>query len=207
MQSTRIFFSLTSLLRLEPVLHRFGEVGGGDVVSALEVGDGAGEFDEAIVGAGGETHGRDGLPQKVFAGLVEGAELAEEGAIHLGIGENTLSFKTFPLDIAGALDAGADVETFLGIARGFELVEGDARNLDVEVDSVHDGTGDARFVATRFAGRAGAEALGVAQVPTGAGIHGGDQDEARGKVKRSFGAGDGDVAILEGLPQIFQDTL
>lgn len=33
-----------SLLRLEPILYCFGEVGGGDVIRPFEVGDGAGEL-------------------------------------------------------------------------------------------------------------------------------------------------------------------
>lgn len=182
-------------------------MGGGDVVSTLEVGDGAGEFDEAVVGAGGETHGGDGLTKQVFAGLIEGAELAEEGAIHLGIGENSFSFEASPLDLAGALDASADVQAPLGIARGFELVKGDARDFDVEVDSVHNGAGNTRFVATCLARRAGTEALGVAQIPAGAGVHRGNQDETRGKMKGAFGSRNRDVAVFEGLPQIFQDIL
>jgi hypothetical protein len=38
------------------VLQSFGDVRGGDFVGGGEVGDGAGEFDDAVVGAGGEVH-------------------------------------------------------------------------------------------------------------------------------------------------------
>lgn len=158
------------------------------MVYPFEVGDGAGEFDEAVVSTGGEAHRGNGLAQEVFAGLVEGAYFTEEGAIHLGIGENSFPFEAFSLNIAGAFDAGADVEAPLSVARGFEFIEGDARDFDVEVDSVHNGTGNAGFVACGFAGRAGAEALGVAEVSAGTGIHRGNEDEARRKMERTLGA-------------------
>ena len=55
-----------SLLRLKSILYRFGEVFGENMVGGFEVGDGAGELDEAIVGAGGEVHGGNGLLQECF---------------------------------------------------------------------------------------------------------------------------------------------
>lgn len=197
---------LVSLLRLEPVLDGFGEVFGEDMVSLFEVGDGAGEFDEAVVGAGGEAHGGNGVAQEVFAGLVEGAELAEERGIHFGISEDVFPRKTRTLNDTGTFDARADIEARLGVARGFEFVEGDARDFDVKVDAVHNGTGNPRLVAGGLAGRAGAEAFGITQVAAGAGIHRGDQDETRREVKGSLGAGDRDVAVFEGLSKVFEDT-
>lgn len=197
---------LVSLLRFEPVLDGFGEVFGEDVVSLFEVGDGAGEFDEAVVGAGGEAHRGDSLAQEVFAGLVEGAELAEERGVHFGIGKDVFPGKTRALNSASTLDARADVEALFGVARGFEFVEGDARDFDVKVDPVHNGAGNSCLVARGFAGRAGAEALGIAQVAAGAGIHRGDKNKACREVKGALGAGDRDVAVFEGLPQVFEDT-
>lgn len=38
-----------------PVGDCFGEVGGGDVITCGQVGDGAGDFEDAVVGAGGEA--------------------------------------------------------------------------------------------------------------------------------------------------------
>lgn len=195
------------LLRFEPVLDGFGEVFGEDVVSLFEVGDGAGEFDEAVVGAGGEAHGGNGVAQEVFAGLVEGTELAEERGIHFGIGKDVFSRKTRALNGAGTFDARADIEAFLGVARGFEFVEGDARNLDVKVDSVHNGTGNSRLVARGFTGRTRAETLRIAHIAAGAGIHCGDKNKARREVEGTLGARDRDVTVFERLPQVFEDTL
>jgi len=42
------------MLPFGPVLERFGQVGRGDVLAAGQVGDGAGELEHAVVGAGGE---------------------------------------------------------------------------------------------------------------------------------------------------------
>ena len=84
----------------------FGE----DVVGSFEVGDGAGEFDEAVVGAGGEVHGGDGLLQEYFRSAVERANLADEGGAHFGIGEYALSNESFALYGAGFLDTFSDSE-------------------------------------------------------------------------------------------------
>ena len=84
----------------------FGE----DVIGGFEVGDGAGEFDEAIVGAGREVHGGDSLLQKYFRSAVEWAGFADEGGSHFGIGEYALSGEPFVLYGAGFLDAFSDSE-------------------------------------------------------------------------------------------------
>lgn len=43
-----------------PVLHRLGYVRGVDSLAPREVGDGAGDFEDAVVGAGGEAEAFDG---------------------------------------------------------------------------------------------------------------------------------------------------
>ena len=104
-------------LLLKPILNCFGEVFGKDVVGGFEVGDGAGELDEAVVGAGGEVHGGNGLLQEHFRGAVERADFADEGGSHFGIGEYALSFEAFVLYGTGFLDSLSDSETRFGIFR------------------------------------------------------------------------------------------
>ena len=76
----------------------------------FEVGDGAGEFDEAVVGAGGEVHGGDSLLQEYFRSAVERANFADEGGSHFGIGEYALPSESIVLYSAGFLDAFSDGE-------------------------------------------------------------------------------------------------
>lgn len=43
------------LFRLKAVLQGFGDVGGGNFFGTFEIGDGAGDFDDAIIGAGAQV--------------------------------------------------------------------------------------------------------------------------------------------------------
>ena len=60
------------------VLDRLGDVGGGDGVGAGEVGDGAGDLEDAGVGAGGEAEPVGDELQHPVAGGVRLAELPDE---------------------------------------------------------------------------------------------------------------------------------
>ena len=59
------------------VLNGFGEVLGGDGGGLIEIGDGSGDFEHAVVGAGGEAHAADGHFERALAGIVECADLAD----------------------------------------------------------------------------------------------------------------------------------
>ncbi len=59
------------------ILDGFGEVGGGQVFFAGEVGDGAGYAEDLVVGAGAEAELADGLPQNAFAVAIDRGELAQ----------------------------------------------------------------------------------------------------------------------------------
>src|ERR1700674_5452798 len=51
-----------------PVLNRLGDVGGAEVGGALEVGQGAGDLEDAVEGAGGEAEALEGLVEEAVAG-------------------------------------------------------------------------------------------------------------------------------------------
>ena len=53
------------------VLQGLGQVGGVDILCPGEVGDGAGEFEDAVVGAGAEVHLADGGLHQVLAVLID----------------------------------------------------------------------------------------------------------------------------------------
>ena len=61
------------------VLNGFGEVLGEDLVAAVEIGDGAGYFEDAVVRPGAQAHAADGHFEGSLAGVIEGAELAQLG--------------------------------------------------------------------------------------------------------------------------------
>ena len=64
----------------------FAEVLWRDGGGSVEVGDGAGNFEDAIVSAGGEAETRDGVFEKFFAFGGNGAVFANEPRGHLGVG-------------------------------------------------------------------------------------------------------------------------
>jgi len=77
----------------------------------------------------------------------------------------------------------------------------------VDVDPVEEGPGDARPVALHGWRGTGALVPGVAQVPAGAGIHGGDEHEAGRIGQADGGPGDGDAVVLERLAQGLDDVV
>ncbi len=67
----------------------FGEVFGGDRVVAGEVGDGAGDAEEAVVSAGREAEFAHGHFEGAFAGGIEAGHAAELRTGSLGIEKAT----------------------------------------------------------------------------------------------------------------------
>jgi hypothetical protein len=153
------------------VLDGFGDVGNGDGGSGFEVGDGAGDFEDAVVGAGAEAlllHGA--LEQALGVGgeLAEGADLLGG---HLGVGEDGsgagrtgrvswargwLDFvfeETGVLELAGGEDAGADLGGTLGGGVAAELFVLDRGNFDVDVDAVEQRAADFADVALDWSAR------------------------------------------------------
>ena len=58
------------------VLHGFGDVFGFDAIQAAEVGDGAGDFEDAVVRARRQAHAAHGHLERALAGVVQRAEPA-----------------------------------------------------------------------------------------------------------------------------------
>ena len=81
----------------------------------------------------------------------------------------------------------------------------DALDGEAEVDAVEEGTGELLLVVLDLGGSAGALVGGVAEVATGAGVHGGDQHEVGGVVGLEVGARDSDLAIFERLAEGLED--
>ena len=122
----------------------FGDVFGGEVFGAGEVGDGAGDFEDAIVGAGAEVEIGHRELQKFERRVVENAVGFEFPAAHAGVaGDLRFLLETFLLTLARGDDAFADLRGgFAGFAAG-DLAEFDGRDFDVQIDAVEQRAGDA----------------------------------------------------------------
>ena len=84
------------------------EVVGGDRVGAGEVGDGARDLEDAVVGAGGEVELLHGLLEKLAERRIDGAMLADLRVRHAGVGAGARAGEAGALAEARGLDAGAD---------------------------------------------------------------------------------------------------
>jgi hypothetical protein len=76
------------------ILDRFANVFALDAVAAGEVGDGSCDFEDAVVGAGGEVHLFHGVFEVANTDGIEGAVLAHELGGHGGIGREIVACKT-----------------------------------------------------------------------------------------------------------------
>ncbi len=113
-----------------------------DLFAGLQVRDGAGHFQDPVVGAGGKAELVHGLFHERLAVVADLAVLPDMARLHVRIGIDTVAFEAFELGCPGAGDAVADRGRRLtqGVRRN--LVELDGRDLDMDVDPVHKRTGD-----------------------------------------------------------------
>src|SRR5690606_23117699 len=84
---------------------RFGDVGFGDGGGGFEVGDGAGDAADLVVGAGAEAEFVHGLLHEQQAGVGEVGVLLELAGVHAGVGGGVAEAAV--LDFAGLLDLAA----------------------------------------------------------------------------------------------------
>ena len=80
------------------------------------------------------------------------------------------------------------------------------RHLHDEIDPVAQRAGEPAAIARDLHRRAAARAALIALEAAWARVHRGDEDESRREDRRSRGAGDGDAAVLERLPQDLEHT-
>ena len=181
---------------------------GTSMISASgEVGDGAGDFDDAMKGAGGKMKLIDGLAEKRHFFFSERAEFFDMLILHFGVGDDAVNiFEAFQLSFAGggySFPASRRSLPPLWCRPAFQISSGELRRgCQCGQESVR------KFFAgiSRFAaGVQRAKPFRVGRVSAGARIHGGNESEAGRKRKRRLGARNGNHPVLEGLAQIFQN--
>ena len=151
------------------VLNGLGDMLGADVGLAVEVGDGAGELYDAVVGAGGKAETLHGHLEEAGAGIVEPAVLFEQGGGHLGIAMDAgIGGEALALDGAGGDHARLDGGAGLAVGDGGELVELHGDDLGVDVDAVQKGAGDFGQILLHGTGGAGTLLRGVVVIAAGA---------------------------------------
>ena len=125
------------------VLDGFADVLGEDRFGASEIGDGAGDFEDAVVGAGAEVQFRHGHFHHPFRGFFELAMALDELRGHAGVATRLPVFgEACALHFAGFFHALADRGgSFAGdVARHLAILHGG--DFDVDVDAVEEWAGD-----------------------------------------------------------------
>src|SRR5690606_38549242 len=110
-----------------------------------EVGDGAGDAADLVVGAGAEAQFVDGGAEEFGAGVVEGRVAVELFAGQVAVKSiRPLALRLTP---AGGEDAFANRRARLAIGPGAEALEGKRGHFDVDVDAVDERARQSREVA------------------------------------------------------------
>ena len=118
------------------VLDRFRDVIDLDVRFAFKIGDGAGYFQDTVVGPGGQTEFVDGVFQQIDGGLIDPAVAFNMPVDHLGVAVNLCSFKTIRLDTPGRSHTLANLFGRLGSGSSHQILVRHRRHFNVDVDTV-----------------------------------------------------------------------
>src|SRR4051794_39284224 len=86
--------------RLPAIAERLRHMHPPDILGPREVGDGAGDAEDAVEAAGGEAHRFGGLAHQAAAGLVGGGDGIEEVAVGFGVGADAVRLVAVGLEAA-----------------------------------------------------------------------------------------------------------
>ena len=135
------------------VLDRLGDMRRTNTLAVIQVGDGAGELQDAVDGPGREAQAFEGgVEETAGVGLQDAIAVQVFGA-HGGVGRGGAVTEALLLDASRGEDSSGDLGARL-TGWAFELLETQGGNLDVQVDAVEQRAGDARPVALDDAGMA-----------------------------------------------------
>lgn len=147
-----------------PVLNGFGDMLFTDFIRIRQIRDGARDFQNAVIRAGGQVQAGDGLFEQVFAVRIRRAEPVDFLDAQLIVGFS------LPVDLlpVGFFDTPPDGCAFLAgclLAHQFFLRHGG--HFDLQVDAIEQRAGNPRAVAGDLIRRAMAFAGSVSQVTAG----------------------------------------
>ncbi len=137
----------------------------GNARDAFEIGDGAGDLENTVMGSGGKAHAADGHFEGALTGIVEGAKRADLGGGDIAVIETALA-----LAFAGSLDAITHGGAGDAVVAATKFFIGDGRDFDMEVDSVEQGAADLAEIALNDGAGAAALTGGVAIEAAGAAV-------------------------------------
>ena len=148
-------------------MYLFGDVVRLYLFGFLQVGDGTSDFEDLVMGAGAEAQFIDRLFEQVLSGLVEPAELSDLFAVHAGVGQQIQAGEAFGLSPPGAKHLFAHGGGTGTVAVAGQLCEGHGRYVHMDIDPVHQGTGDSAEVLFDLVWCTFAGSLKIRPIPAG----------------------------------------
>lgn len=169
-----------------------------------EVGDRAGDFQDAVIRTSGEGELFHRVLEEVAERAVDRAVFADLRVGHAGVGGDFAAGKARVLAVARGLHPCAD--GFGGLARFFVTQFGNRERgrFNMDVDAVEKRAADARAIALDLRRRAAAFVFLVAEVAAGTRIHCRNQHEGTRQRDFAGAARNGDAAVFQGLSQYFE---
>ena len=143
-----------------------------DLDAAVEVGDGAGDFQDAVVSAGAHVHLSDGFAEFFHSFGIGFGVFVQQGGGHLGVAVHAwVVLESQTLDGARFDDSLTDRRTWLAWLLARHLLEVDRLNLHLQVNSIQQWTTNLAHILMPLMRRAYALLGGVSIVTTRARIH------------------------------------
>src|SRR5262249_19984759 len=138
--------------------------------------------------------------KQFFSVIINRTKTLDISCAHLGVGVNVSFLKALQLNLARVIDPLADkLRRFAGVATG-EILIAYRRHFDLNIDAIKQRPGYSRPIALDLQWRTDTFLLWVGEKAAGTRIHGSDEHDTGGIVDRTECAGDGDVAVFQGLP-------
>lgn len=139
-----------------------------DALARGEVCDGAGDFQDAIIGAGRKGELLHRLLEQIAERRIERDELPDLRMGHAGVARDRGAAKARELKVAGRLHASGDRGRRLAGRLVAKIADRDGGRLDMDVDAVKERPADPRAVALNLSRRAAALVLRITKIPAGA---------------------------------------
>src|SRR6267142_5680325 len=178
-----------------------------EVLCTFEVRNRASDFQNAVVAAGGKAEFGDRVFQDLFALGSQHAELSNVARAHLRVRVDVFVEEAAELRIARGDDAVPYSFGRLRHTGTCEVFVRNSRHVDLNIDTVHERTGDLGHVALNLWRRAEAFAPEVIREAARAGIGGRDKNERSRESECHCGASYCDSSVFGWLSVLQPDSL
>ena len=135
-RSYKYLKSLPGLAVEGAVLDGFGDVFDLDIVAHIEISEGTGNSEDAVIGTGAEVEIRKSQAQQVLACLIKRTESLDFFGGHVGIAAGRGISKAELLAFAGGIDTSSDGCRIFTFGAGHELILRNRQYFDMNVDTI-----------------------------------------------------------------------